>query len=471
MAFLGILFGIAALVWLAHLARYCSVPVAGLAVLVTGTVLGPAYFAFDGPVQISIDRLLWVAVIGVFPILWRLQRIDAKPITRGDAALLFLAALLLVGTQRGGSVPDGSSPLARWVFYILLPLGMYWIARHCALRAVDLQRVWWGLIGLGVYLGFTAICEVARWDALVWPRYIADPRSWEFYGRGRGPLMNPAANGIILSITLAAAILQWPRASRAGQLLLAAAVLLQAAGIYATLTRGVWLGAAAAVALLGMLYAPRWLRVLGLASAIALGGAAAMGWKDQLLRMKRDEHLSAADAEKSVQLRPLLAVVALEMFKDRPIWGFGFGHYHEHAPRYHDQPAYDMPLDQARPYMQHNVLLSMLVDGGLVGLVAFLAVLSYWASRGWQLARHPHASPEARALGLLMLVTLVAYLCNGMFQDVSVIPMVHMFLFFIAGLTLAVAQRGAVSHAKTARAGKRFWTRRGAVPAAAGAPG
>lgn len=441
MALLGILFGLAALVWLVPLARHCSVPIAGLAVLATGTVLGPNFYAINGPVQISIDRVLWVVMIASFAMLWRLQRAEFKPTTRGDMALLFLAVLLLVGTQRGGRVPDGSSPLARWLFYIFLPLGMYWVARHCRLQAFDLRRIGWGLIGLGVYLGFTAVCEVARWDALVWPRYIADPRTWEFYGRGRGPLLNPAVNGIIMSIAAGAVILQWPGTSRGVKLMLAAAGIVLAAGIYATLTRGVWLGAAAGWSVVALLHAPRWLRVLGAAAVIILAGAAASGFKDQLLRMKRDQHLSAADAEKSVQLRPLLAVVALEMFKDRPVWGFGFGHYHEHAPRYHDQPAYDMPLDQARPYMQHNVLLSILVDAGLVGLVTFVVVLVFWTSRGWQLARRADASPEARGLGVLMLVTMVAYLCNGMFQDVSVIPMVHMFLFFIAGLTVAAAQR------------------------------
>jgi len=35
-----------------------------MAVLFLGTVFGPAFFAFNGFVQISLDRLLWVAVIG-----------------------------------------------------------------------------------------------------------------------------------------------------------------------------------------------------------------------------------------------------------------------------------------------------------------------------------------------------------------------------------------------------------------------
>ena len=49
---------------------------------------------------------------------------------------------------------------------------------------------------------------------------------------------------------------------------------------------------------------------------------------------------------------------------------------------------------------------------------------------------------EVRTVGMLMIGTFAAYLCNGMFQDVMIIPMVHMFLFFLGGLTITVMQSG-----------------------------
>ena len=51
------------------------------------------------------------------------------------------------------------------------------------------------------------------------------------------------------------------------------------------------------------IHAPRWVRVMGLAAVVMLGGAMALGLKDQLVRLKRDKHLTAADAEKSMQTR------------------------------------------------------------------------------------------------------------------------------------------------------------------------
>ena len=42
----------------------------------------------------------------------------------------------------------------------------------------------------------------------------------------------------------------------------------------------------------------------------------------------------------------------------------------------------------------------------------------------------------------MLLGALTAYFCNAMFQDAMIIPMVHMFLFFLAGVGVTVYQKG-----------------------------
>ena len=214
------------------------------------------------------------------------------------------------------------------------------------------------------------------------------------------------------------------------------------AGLYATLTRSAWMGGIAAIGLVAFIHSARWQRVLALAMVLLVGGASVAGLKDQLVRLKRDKNLTAEDAEKSMKLRPLLAVVSWEMFKDHPIKGHGFGHYFAHNDAYHNDRSYEMPLEQARTYAQHNVFLSLLVDTGLVGFSMFALWLLMLAGIGWKLARQVRDRPESRWVGLLSLGAMIAYFCNGMFQDVLIIPMVHMFLFFIAGVSVTVFQHG-----------------------------
>jgi len=173
---------------------------------------------------------------------------------------------------------------------------------------------------------------------------------------------------------------------------------------------------------------------------LLIGGLAVAGVKDQLLRMKRDKNLSAAEAEKSVQLRPLLAIVAYEMFKDAPIVGHGFGHYHAAAKPYYSIRGYGMPLETTRGYFQHNVLLSIAVQNGFVGLLMFMGLLGVWLSAAWRLAKNSDVDRLWRHMGLVVVASISGYLVGGMFQDVTVMPMINMYLFFVAGLAVTMQQ-------------------------------
>jgi O-antigen ligase len=436
------LFSIAALVWIIPLIQTGRIVLVAGAVLVVGTIFGPPFLAIDGPIQLSLDRLLWLVVIAIAIVLWRRGHARMPVLSRMDWLVIGVVAWFLASAFRGGEVPTGSSPTARWLFYIAMPAGMYTVARVVAIGGRDLRWMIHGSVVLGIYLAVTAILEISGRHGLVLPRFIVDPEIWEFYGRGRGPLLNPSANGFVMTISLVAAVIGLVHSGRRGKLIYAAISVVLLVGIYATLTRSAWLGACCAVGMVAMVYAPRWVRVLGLASIVILGGASLSGFKDQLIRMKRDKNLTASDAERSMKLRPLLAVVAWEMFQDHPLIGHGYGHYFEFKDPYHNDRSYGLPLEQARSYAQHNVFLSILVDTGLVGLSMIVAWLMMLWAIGWRLARDPVGQPEMRALGMLLLGVLTAYVCGGMFQDVMIIPMVHMFLFFVAGLGVSVYQRG-----------------------------
>ena len=47
----------------------------------------------------------------------------------------------------------------------------------------------------GVYLGFTAVCEIAQLWSLVFPKYIADPKIGLHFGRARGPMVHGVSFG------------------------------------------------------------------------------------------------------------------------------------------------------------------------------------------------------------------------------------------------------------------------------------
>ncbi len=445
MIYLLLVFSLSASVWAAVLLPRSPLPLLCAIVLIVGTLFGPAFFALDGLLQISADRLLFAAVFvfGCFQL--ASGRASLPPLTSSDCLVVILTLWFLLSAWTGGEPSKGVNPTGTWTFYILMPACIYALVRISPPQPRDLQIIVSALIALGVYLAVTGWFESRGWYAWVFPQFIADPQRWEFLGRARGPLLNPSANGILLTIALGFVALRAYHGSRAAKVGYGLIGLMMLIGIYATLTRSVWLGAGLSLVVIFWSQMPRWTKVLGLASLVLLGGMTAIGLKEQLLRMKRDKALSAAEAEKSIQLRPLLAIVALEMVKDAPLAGHGFGNYKRNSQPYFSDRSYDLPLEQARGYVQHNLWLSVAADTGLIGLILFSSLLALWTASAWRLGHAVRCDASFTVIGLGGLGTIVAYLFAGMFQDVIVMPMIQMYLFFIGALIVTLQQRGQTS--------------------------
>ncbi len=459
MEFLFALFALPMLVWTVLLLRHGTLLQFSAMVLVAGTFFGPPFFHVDGPFQVSAERVLWAALVGYFGILWLMGKTERLPLSRINIVLIAFCLVTAVSAASAGAAPDGPNPIARWLFYIALPTGLYFVARGTRFSEADFRFLITLLFGVAVYIGAMAVCETKGFHGLVFPRYIVDPKIWEFYGRARGPLLNPAANGVILTIGLGIGLTRWVNAERLGKIGYGLCLLCILAGCYFTLTRCVWIGAFAVIGVMCFQYSPRWLKVWGTISLLLIGGGGGMMFKDQLLRLKRDKELSAEASLKSIELRPLLAIIAIEMFKERPLMGFGYGHYLQNNTEFSQDRTWERPLGTAVPYIQHNILLSVLVDCGLVGLVLYLILLVRWSWTGWSLYMNKSSPPDYRAFGFIITATMIGYVVNGMFQDVTVMPMIHMFLFFLTGILENVmakcqqAQPGALRNRNAIRQG------------------
>lgn len=439
MEILIVIAGVGAVVWGALL-FWRGGPVGGLlAVLLAGCCFGHAFYHVEGgPLPLTLDRVLWAALVAHYLVWRRMGLVDPKPLARADLVLLAWTGLLVLSTFSHPFQTDGFKPVSRLLFYYLMPLGMYWIARQNRWSQGHVDGVMIALAGFGVYLAATAVAEVVDWNWAVWPRYIASADVPAFLGRGRGPLMNPAGNGFLMAVCLAATVLLWPRSGRTGRTLIALAVPIYLAGVYCTLTRSAWLGAVGAMGVAVWYVLPRTWRLPSIVGGLVLVALVGLTQWERILSFKRDENLGAQEAAESIKLRPILAVVAWKMFLDDPLTGCGFGHYRE-ASRYYTGNRVDgVALNKARPYHQHNVFLALLCETGGPGMGFFVLLLGIWAVDAWQASRSRAAPPWVRSVGVLFLATLAAYLANGMFHDVAIIDMFNMTFFFIAGLLAGV---------------------------------
>jgi len=411
-----------------------------LAVLLAGCCFGHPFFHVPvRPIPLTLDRVLWVLLLAAYLVGLRQGWSEWRPPRRPDWILGAFAAVLLASTLLHDWRRDGNAPLAHLVFFYLMPLGVYWVARGCQFSRRNLAGLFIALTCFGVYLAVTAVAEAGgQWWA-VFPKYIADPRHQEFFGRGRGPMLNPVAGGYYQTVGLLAAVLLWARAGRTGRAVLLGTMLVLGVGIFCTLTRSVWLGAALGAMIVLTLRVPRQWRAPLLGGVLLVGTLVAATQWERIMAFKRDRALTAQQAAESVKLRPILARVAWNMFLDRPLFGCGYGQYPAAHVDYLADRTTDLPLSKARPYVQHNVFLALLTETGLVGVGLYVALLGFWIHDGRRLWLTGTAAEGARAQGLLFLGMMGCYLANAMFQDMSLMPQANMLLFFLAGVTEGAA--------------------------------
>ncbi len=429
--------GIAGLVWAVVLFRFGDLIAGCLAVLLVGSVFGHAFFHIS---VITADRLL-IAGLAVTYIIYRRHGLaDPKPIEKADLAVMMFVGAIGISTILGNWKLNGAQPLATFLFFFLLPATLYWVGRQAKLTEQAVFMIF-AVLGLfAVYLGATAFAETRQMWSVVFPKYIASSTGHaEFFGRGRGPFLNPIGCGLYLSVGLFGIVQWWPKFRLPGRFVIVVSSCVILLGVYCTLTRSVWLGAAIGLLMIVWLAIPKSWR-MPMFVAVCLAGAGVVVIKgDTLNKFKRDKDVSVKDMAKSASLRPIIATVGWKMFLDYPLFGCGFGQYKEYDIEYLQMVVGDLDLEKAKPYVQHNVFLGILTQTGLFGFGPMILMLGFWTRNAWQLWTSKQAPMWARQYALLFLALLVAYVFNGMFHDVGIITMVNMLLFFIAGVSQGLA--------------------------------
>jgi O-antigen ligase len=345
---------------------------------------------------------------------------------------------------------NNNRPASQFVFYYLMPLGVYWVGWQTRIseRGLSVMFVLMGVFG--AYLAITAVAERLELSAIVLPPYVLTSEFREFLGRGRGPLLNPAANGMLMGSCLGAGLMAWPNVPRWGKLLLIGCAALICLGIYCTMTRSAWMGGCLGLLILLLLVLPRYYRPWLLATVVLASAIVVATQWANIVEFKRDKNLTARETASSAELRGTLAAIAWEMFCDRPLLGCGLGHYLDEHGNYLTNRDIDIPLEQGRDYVQHNVWLSLLTETGLLGMTLFTLLMIVWLKNAWRLWKSCNAPLWMRQQGLFFLVVAANYVPNGMFQDMSIIPMVNMILFFLAGVTINLRLRAAEFESRTA---------------------
>ncbi len=377
----AVIAGVVGLVWGVVALRRGGLLAGCLAVLLAGACFGQPFFKIDaGPAPLTIDRLLLVLLVAQYVVWRRLGYADPKPLGKPEILLLLFLGVLAVSTLSHDWQAFNYRAVSWLTIFYLMPAVLYWIARQMKFSEREALTTFGCLALFGVYLAVTSLAELNQAWWLVFPKYIetttTDP-AVGFVGRGRGPLLQPIGNGILLAVCFGGALMWWPRWRRPGKLALLAASALFGAAIYGSLTRSVWMGGALTLALAVGAVLPRRWRLPTLGAGLLIGATvAALQWEN-LMAFKRDRGQSAREAAESVELRPILTTISWRMFADRPLLGCGYAQHESEQPQYLFDRTIELPLERGRGYVPHNTVFLLLVETGLVGTGLFLAVVFF----------------------------------------------------------------------------------------------
>ncbi len=441
MEFLAAIAAVCLLVWTGAVLLRGGPLVGCLIFLGLATCFSYDFLNFNAGVTLTIDRVFWI-VLMLLAVIWRQRGWSVpKPLSAADKLAIALVGYLAVRTVFTDPHGTGMMPFVNLVLWYVMPLGLYFAMRQTRFDRRENVIVIASLTFFGLYLAAMVIAERFEVYDVLFPRYIVTSmaeKTTEFVGRGRGPLLHPIITGIQLAACFFAALMFWPRVARLGRSGIAFAAAVFALSFYSTMTRSVWMGAGLGLVVILGLSMPRNWRAPVLGATVLLAGLiAATNW-DQFVAFKRDKNLTARETADSVTLRPAMAQVAWLMILDRPIFGCGFGQYIPEHKDYLSDRSTELILEKTRNYAPHNLLFGIATETGLVGLGLFLALLCAWGCDAWQLWRAVDSPLWMRQQGLFFLAVLSAYLVNGMFHHIALVPMSNLLLFFVAGMNAAV---------------------------------
>ncbi len=288
------------------------------------------------------------------------------------------------------------------------------------------------LVGLGAYLGCTAIFESLGPHSLVFPNYIVNADAG-LNGRAGGPFQSTPPEGFATFVCAVAAVMafaQWRGQRRRYFAAMVAAVCIL--GCFLTLERGVWIGVVAATVItaLATRRGRRWLVPGTLACVLMVGGLLVIS---PTLASKATARVNAKE---SVWARQNQTYAALRMIQAKPLFGFGWYSFTSDSLEYFRQTS-DYPMvgyvnSSAKHLLPlHDAYLAYAVELGLVGTLLWLASL-FWGIGGAIFSR---GSPDLRPWKLGLIAIFVCFLVLG-FVDPYEAPFVYLILWVWAGVAL-----------------------------------
>ena len=268
-------------------------------------------------------------------------------------------------------------------------------------------------------------------------------RSTSFYGA-------TALGGImVLAITPAVGVVLSSK-RHVTRLIMTLCIFLCAVAIVYTRTRASWIGLAVAMALIAISIRPT-PRLI----ASGLGAAALLGLLLGPLVVQRLYTLTDPQEDASIMARVQYYAAAARIGQANPLFGLGWGPFYEINTLLGIEP-YVVPVfseslaaegvagEPEEEATVHSAYLQLLVKTGLLGVVAFAAIITVWLTRIWAARFIRFQGDSAHGLFVGITAGLAGYLLHCTFENFFQWPVMAQSFWLLFGLSFVLAPRSDV---------------------------
>lgn len=407
--------------------------------MVASAVFGPNFFIlrFAGVFDITIERLLFILILAYVAAGLFTGKVNLLSNNSIEIAMMAFAMICVIAMMRKGflSVDSARFPSPWFVFITgyLFPFIVYVYAKSFIQTEEQIQILLTALFFFGIYLCLIAPLEYFQLRQYVFPRYINDPLiSTLHLDRARGPFLNAAFNGVAMVIGFISGLHLLPQKTGFSLTFYRAALLLFPPAVFFTLTRSVYLGFLISLFIFLIWYKTPFSKWKLVSVPVAVAIAAIFINAHRLASSDRRE--GGVYQVEEVQIRVALLEMSYFLFTQHPLLGIGLAQFIPVANlSYTGKVPYVVEI--STPQFQHNHLMGIATELGLVGLCTYLTMIILILRRITQTFKR--LSPSGfmgKNLCVVIIAVWCVYLNNNLFVEPSNALFINSVPFMFAGL-------------------------------------
>ena len=389
-------------------------------------------------ITLNPDRILFLIIISSFLIQVLRKKIKMLPLGKVELMMLLFAIYCTISLWLSGA--DVGLESNRWLTtlfnLIYFPFTTYIIAKNKEFSRKELVALLTTMSIMGLYLALTGIFEHYKINGLVWPKYIMDPGIGTQWGRSRGPFVSSGTMGRVLILTFLSTTLLINYSGPVKRIFLSLTLLLIPVSIYFTSTRSPWLAFAIALMILvsfrTRLRRPALIIIVVATMGILAGvGSKLSFWQDSLFTSR----------DQTINYRMANYLTDIEMIKDNPLFGVGYGNFVNVWELYLSDKATSYDITQLNDG-NHNTFLGLLSELGIAGFGLYMLIYLYILRECMRIYKRLNDEQHnEKSLVVIAMTMLAVYFIVGQFADLRFQQLQPNIMFLFFGLVSRLAMR------------------------------